>query len=306
MNLHQIRYFLAITETGSFTKGAERSNVSQPTLSAAIKKLEEELGAALFDRGRRRAELTPAGIRFHDRARTIVHEYNAAKADFREADPGHHVRLGALRGLGGVGLARLLADFAKAHGEVSLELLDGTRDELSAWLRRDRIDVAITELPDNAAAEDADAGRRSVPLFRERLHLAVAERHRLASRASVRLADLSGEPFILRRHCEIHNAARRQFSDRRIRPNIIYRTDQDAWTLALVAAGVGHAMMSPSHRTPGVSFIAIADLDVGRTVGLVWRAAEANPAIEALRAFAASHDWHTISAESDGLQSWAH
>ncbi len=302
MNFHQIRYVLAVAETGSFTKGAERCFVSQPTLSAGIKKLEDELGASLFDRGRR-ATLTPAGIRFHDRARIIAQEYDAAKAEFQRAEPQHRLRLGVLKSLGGGPLGRLLADFSAAHGDVILDLVDGTDEELAQGLRRDRIDAAIRALPSPAGGQEA-----AVPLFRDRLHLAVSSRHRLARRQSVRLAELKGEPFILRGHCEIHNQARRHFADQRLRPRIVYRSEQDSWTLSLVAAGLAHAVMSATFQAPGVTFVAFADLDISRTVGLAWRPDHDSEIIDRFRAFATSHDWlaHGPSDEAAARQAWAH
>ena len=81
MELRQIRYFLAVQETGTFTKAAERLFVTQPALSSGIKGLEEELGVKLFERGHKRATLTPEGIRFSARAQAIVGECRAAKEE---------------------------------------------------------------------------------------------------------------------------------------------------------------------------------------------------------------------------------
>src|SRR5688572_6491782 len=83
MNLTLIRYFMAVAETGSFTRGAERANVTQPTLSAGIKRLEESLGVSLFDRSRA-AQLTPAGARFLPRARLLLQEWTAARRELRQ------------------------------------------------------------------------------------------------------------------------------------------------------------------------------------------------------------------------------
>src|SRR5213075_2403303 len=82
--LYQLRYFLAVVETGSFTKAAQRSGVSQPTLSAGIQKLEQTLEAQLFDRGKRRVFLTSAGTRFLEHAKTIVGEAQRAMSELKE------------------------------------------------------------------------------------------------------------------------------------------------------------------------------------------------------------------------------
>ena len=81
MDLYQLRYFLAVAETHNFSRAAERAFVSQPTLSAGIKKLETELGTPLFHRGKRNTTLTETGARFLPRARSIIYECNAAKQE---------------------------------------------------------------------------------------------------------------------------------------------------------------------------------------------------------------------------------
>ena len=84
MDRYLLRYFLAIVETGNFSRAAARENVAQPTLSAGIAKLETQLGARLFDRTNRRVHLTEAGGRFLTHARRIEHEFNLAQAAVSE------------------------------------------------------------------------------------------------------------------------------------------------------------------------------------------------------------------------------
>src|SRR5689334_11115167 len=98
MDLHQVRYFLAIAQSGSFTAAAEVAFVTQPTLSSAIAKLEAELGVHLFERGTRGVRVTEAGQRFLPRAHAILKEMEIARADFRggEQKVSPRVRMGVL------------------------------------------------------------------------------------------------------------------------------------------------------------------------------------------------------------------
>jgi DNA-binding transcriptional LysR family regulator len=146
MNLTLIRYFMAVAETGSFTRGAERANVTQPTLSAGIKRLEESLGASLFERSRA-PQLTPAGARFLPRARLLLQEWTAARRELRhEGRPTKlRLRLGYIPGLPQRRLTALLGSFTAAHPDVALEILEAP----AATLTR-RLDLGSHRCGDHA------------------------------------------------------------------------------------------------------------------------------------------------------------
>lgn len=285
MDLYQIRYFLAIAQTGSFTKAAERLFVSQPSLSAGIKKLEQELGVRLFERGGRRATLTPAGKFFLEKATNILNEYQAT---LRELKQFHHqptLRLGILQAIRIASLAGLIRDFQTQHSHVAIELLDGTIEDLNQWLEDGEIDLAITVL------DNRKDSKISLALFHQRRLLAVPESHPFARRKTVRLAELDRQPYIDRIHCELCKETRQLFESKDIHPRIVYRADREEWTLALVAAGLGLAIMPEWSNTPAVVYIPIVDLSLQRTVGLVWRSRHESEAIDKFCTFAASHHW---------------
>lgn len=304
MNLHQIRYFLAVAETGGFTKAAERVLVSQPTLSAGIKKLERDLGVRLFERDRRRVALTAAGARFLDRARAIVAEVGAARAELMDDGDRTRLRLGALRTVPAATLARLVGDFAKAESGVRIEIRDGTEAELDAWLAGRRIDLALTVLGPGAE----DAAPQAMPLFRSRLRLALPGDHPLARGGRLRLERLAALPFVVRLHCEFLTESRRRFEAHKVRPHIVCRTDQDERALALAAAGVGGVLVPDRLQGPGLVLVPVVELDLGHTVGLRWRPDGETETVDAFRAFAASHDWRPRPAEQaiDRRLGWAH
>src|SRR5215470_17216142 len=113
MDRYLLRYFLAVAELGSFSKAAERTSVTQPTLSIGIAKLEEQLGARLFERTTRRVSLTPAGSRFLAHARTITQEYEAALREVAEAPQLKRVRAGVLSTIPARDLERVVAAHAR-------------------------------------------------------------------------------------------------------------------------------------------------------------------------------------------------
>ncbi len=301
MDLYQIRYFLAVVETRNFTRAAERVHVTQPTLSAGIRKLEQDLGTPLFERGRR-ATLTAAGSRFLDRARVIMSECNLARAELGHNVAERRLRLGTLRALPVAHLATLLADFRKSHADVAVELVDTTPEKLLAWLEQGRIELALTTL------EGSDKGGvESLALYREKLMLMAATDHVLARKPTLALADLHRQPFLLRRHCPYLTDLIRLFDAHGVRTRIVQRCDQDDWVLSLVAAGFGVALMPDSFRVPGVVALPVNGIAMGRTIGLCWRDCPDDSPAGLFRSFAASHDWRSRAPESQISQrlNWA-
>jgi len=282
MNLTLIRYFMAVAETGSFTRGAERANVTQPTLSAGIKRLEESLGASLFERSRA-PQLTPAGARFLPRARLLLQEWTAARRELRqEGRPTKlRLRLGYIPGLPQRRLTALLGSFTAAHPDVALEILEAPATTLTRRLDLGRIDAAIMPLQDDGAG---------LTLFRQRYLLAVPPKHPLARRNSARIADLQDQPFVIRPQAEIMPAAEKLFDGLNVRPRIIGRAESDAALLALVEAGIGVALLPHWLANDAVATLTLPELRDMHRVGLLWRD-ETHAALAQLRDFAAGHDW---------------
>ncbi|WP_300300872.1 LysR family transcriptional regulator [Ferrovibrio sp.] len=284
MNLTLIRYFMAVAETGSFTRGAERANVTQPTLSAGIKRLEESLGASLFDRSRA-AQLTPAGARFLPRARLLLQEWTAARRELRqEGKPARQrLRLGYVSGLPQPRLTALLGSFAAAHPDTALEILEAPASTLGRRLDLGRIDAAILPLP-----EDKD--EQALNLFRQRYLLAVPPQHPLAHRSTARISDLQDQPFVIRPQAEIMPAAEKLFATLNVRPRIIGRAESDHGLLALVGAGIGIAILPHWLADETVATLTLPELRESHRIGMVWRKG-GEAVTQPFRDFAAGHDW---------------
>jgi DNA-binding transcriptional LysR family regulator len=291
MNLTLIRYFMAVAETGSFTRGAERANVTQPTLSAGIKRLEESLGASLFERSRT-PQLTPAGARFLPRARLLLQEWTAARRELRQdGKPVNlRLRLGYIPGLPQARLTALLGSFVGAHPDVAIEILEAPAATLARRLDLGRIDAALLPLGD-------DGDDRSLVLFRQRYLLVVPSKHPLARRSSARIADLQDQPFVIRPQAEIMPAAEKLFDGLNVRPRIIGRAESDAALLALVEAGIGIAVLPHWLESDSVATLTLPELRDTHRIGLRWRD-DGNAALQQFRDFAAGHDWDASSQRS--------
>ena len=264
MDRYLLRYFLAVAELGSFSKAAARSSVTQPTLSVGIAKLEEELGARLFERTTRRVSLTPAGSKFLQHARRITQEYEAALREVSEAPQMKRVRAGVLSTIPARDLERVVAHHAENSGGEALEILDSTERDIANRLSDGRLDVAITIL---RAGLESFAQEE---LRNEAYVLFVAANHKLSGMESVEGGELSGETMIVRRQCEGLPEISRYFTNRDVRPSFSLRTLSDDRAMSMVAAGLGVTVAPASFKRPGLAAVKLAGFELSRDVGLVF------------------------------------
>ncbi len=260
MELYLLRYFLSLVETGSFTKAAQACLITQPTLSAGIKRLEEQLGVDLFVRSNKRVFLTTAGTRFLPRAKAILHEVNMAAAEIGQVEAAHVLRLGVLQTLPAALVSGLLKAFAGRHPGLRFDLFDGTEQELLNRLDERGVDYALSL---QRVADDT-----SLPLFEEGYRLALSRDHPLASEREIRGEDLANDNMIVRSRCEVLSETSRHFTDRNVRPPLVYRTAQDERALAMVGAGIGITVMPDSYDALDVVRIPLNGFTARRTVAL--------------------------------------
>ena len=266
MELHQLRYFCAVAETGSFSRAAEHSHVSQPSLSQQILKLEAELGARLFDRLGRSVRLTEVGKTFLPRARAVLRELEAARGDVVESKDSisGQVAVGAIPTVAPYFLPPVLASFSKRFSESAVTVIEEITPVLLERLRAGSIDIAILALPVRGHEFDA------LPLLTEPLFAALSKKHTLARRTAIALRDLRKEPFLLLRdgHCFRENAL--AACDRaRVSPQVVFESGQFSSLLGLVGAGMGVSLvpeMAVDRRSP-VRFVRISDPRATRTIG---------------------------------------
>lgn len=278
MDLHHVRYFVAIAQSGSFTAAAEVAFVTQPTLSSAIAKLEAELGVSLFERSARGVRLTDAGQRFLPRARAILKEMEIARAAFKggEKKVSPRVRVGLLISLPMKRIAPVLRALARIEPNVRWSYVEGGVEELRLQRDGGKLDFLITNL------SEGRRHYRQLALFSDTLRLAVASRASLARTRRVSLQALEGQPLIVRTHCEHLQHASRILDRDSVKPMVIHRTRYDDRALALVAGGLGACFIPDSFSMPGVKMLEVNRVDLPRTVGIEWQSEAIDPLVPAL------------------------
>lgn len=262
MELKQVRYFLAVADAGSFSAGARRAFVTQPTLSVAIAALEAELGAKLFERRARGVVVTAEGERVLEHARAILRETEALKASGREAVPGKPLKLGLLPTLPPPFVAQTLSQLRALEPSRPWHMEDASIGVLHQRLTAGRYDAILTSLG------RPEAGKRQVELMRDVQAVAVAKSER--PRGRVMPTFLHGRPLIVRVHCEMLQAASRVLDVWHVQPHVVARTDSDARALAMVAAGIGACLLPDSFQHDGVAFVRPEGPVLGRRLGLEW------------------------------------
>jgi DNA-binding transcriptional LysR family regulator len=300
VELRQLRYFVAVAEELHFTRAAERLGISQPPLSQQIQKLEAELGVELFARTRRRVALTEPGRVLLEGARRTLAEAELALRDIRRAARGE---VGTLT-LGAVGsawyalLPPLLRGYRERYPDVELvlrqlstaqqveRLLSGTLD---AGLLRPPIDVRTPRGHPAAANEPSIA---TETIVREPLLAALPENHRLASRESIDLAELAGEPFIIfpRRYGpggydQIMALCRAAG----FTPTIAQEAIEMHHITGLVAAGLGVALITASGRAlrpAAIAYRPLAGITATWDLALAWRSDDRTPVLARFLDFA--------------------
>jgi len=194
ITLRRMEQFIAVAEELHFHRAAERLNMSQPPLTSAIQKLEEDLGVALIERGNRVVRLTPAGEKFVSEARKTLRQAEKTLVSTVDVAEG---RTGLLR-LGYVGsalygrLPDIIREFRASHPKVRLELREATTAAQIAALRDGMLDIGVL-IPPLEKADDIE----QVKFDSDRLCIAIPKDHPFSNRSDLTLADLAGESFIL-------------------------------------------------------------------------------------------------------------
>ena len=195
MEFHQLRYFVAVADQRHFTKAARGLRVAQPSVSRAIRVLEEELGTSLFHRMKGNVALTPAGETLLPWARRVLADVDGATEEVRELADLRRGRLavGATPSLTITLLPPALAKFHAAFPGIDLVVHEAGSRDLVAELEQGALDVALVIMP----LRHADESLETAPLLREELVVAVPHDHPLASRKTVPIAELRGVPLVM-------------------------------------------------------------------------------------------------------------
>lgn len=289
MNLRDLKYIIAVAETHHFGQAAKRCFVSQPTLSGQIKKLEEELGVAIFERSNRSVEITPVGEAILTHARQMMEQADVIQqlAQAHQDPLAGPLRIGAIPTLSPYLMPLILMPLKKRHPQMKLVLSEELTDTLLQRLHNHEIDAALLATPE----EEQD--RESLPLFDEPFWIAYPRDHPFYTRDKITLRDLDKENLLLlaEGHCLAKQAMDVcHIQERQAQGEMAdLRASSLETLIQLVGAGFGTtlvpALAMGASWTTGSGVVAqrLAIADASRRISLVFR--HSFPRRAALQAF---------------------
>ncbi len=273
MNLRDLQYLVALAETRHFGRAAERCHVSQPTLSAQLRKLEEFLGVVLIERRPRRVGLTPAGEAVVERARRMLCDAEDIRALARASqDPlSGQLKLGLIPTLGPYLLPRVAPRITRALPKLQLMLHEYQTAPLVDRVVQGELDVAILALP----ADTKGLVTRS--LFAEAFLVAMPEHHRLTARKRLKIGDLAGEKLLLLEegHCLRDQAL--EVCTKAGTEEQSFRATSLETLRQMVAAGLGITLLprlaaeGPFASARGLTVRPFSPPAPSRVIGAAWR-----------------------------------
>jgi len=290
METHQVRYFLAVARTLNFTKAAEECNVTQPSLTRAIKKLEDELGGPLFHRERANTHLTELGRAMLPH---IEQSYLAAQSARALAEAFKRGDIAPLRlGLSNAVSSRLFTEVLNGvrSGVPNFELAveGGSETQVREAMLKGDADLVVL-------AEDGTMPERmrAWPLFDEHFRLIIAASHPLAVKTTLMLSDLDGVDIIDRSNCSGCERLRQLCAASGVMPRFRHRVDSIEQLINLVREGFGIGFMPRSDRlAEGIVGRSIERVEIDRKVSLATVAGRPfSAATDAFVKLARSRDW---------------
>lgn len=284
-----LRQFIAVAETLHFNRAAQRLHMAQPPLSQAIRRLEAEIGTALFERNNRSVALTPAGTAFLETARRILDGLEDGVARTRRVAQGMdgHLTMTFINIAPYAPLLRALRDFRAASPAVAFTLREATTREQVEALESGAADIGFLRAPGASAP-----GLRFQALLREPVCVALPTSHPLAARASIELASLRDQPFVASARAlgqGFHDQLVQLCQAAGFQPAVAQEARQLQTLIALVAAGFGIALLPGSLAGQRGEDVVFRRIEVDAPVGLThldllmaWNPGRASPARDRL------------------------
>jgi LysR family transcriptional regulator, hydrogen peroxide-inducible genes activator len=273
MTLNELRYIVAVAQERNFRRAAEKSYISQPALSLAIQKLEEELGVQIFERGKNEVSVTPLGVQLIEQAQRVLEE----AGHIREiANQGNDQLTGALRvgiiySVGPYLLPDLVPALKKLAPGMPLEIEENITANLDTLLRNGKLDAIIIALP------FGDGSILTQPLYDEEFEVVVSNDHHWAKRRSVKAQELSGEKVLLldSGHCFSNQVAEACPELNRKGAEIQQGTSLET-IRNMVASGLGITVLPASansarYRSKLLKVIPFTQPVPSRRIALAWR-----------------------------------
>ncbi|MBI3222886.1 MAG: LysR family transcriptional regulator [Nitrosomonadales bacterium] len=273
MTLNELRYIVAVAQELNFRRAAEKSFISQPALSLAIQKLEEELGIRIFERGKNEVSITPVGAEVVEQAQRALEEIGRIRDIARQGKDqlASTLRLGIIYSVGPYLLPDLVAGLKKLAPQMVLEIEENITANLEVLLRNGKLDVIIVALP------FGDASVITRPLYDEPFEVVVGKDHHWAGRTSIKAQELGGEKVLLldSGHCFSNQVAEACPELKRKGAEIQQGTSLET-IRNMVASGLGVTVMPASansarYRNRLLAVVPFAKPVPSRRIALAWR-----------------------------------
>ena len=267
MDLAVLRLFQQVAGGATVTGTAARARLTQPALSRALRRVEHEVGAQLFQRAGRTLRLTPAGHAFKTHVDALLDRYDQGVREIRElVDPdAGTVPLAFLHTLGTWLVPKVISAFREQHPRALFELRQHGEEGLVAELLDGTADLVLTS---------GDPGLPAISwqrLLVEPLHLTVPPGHRLAGRKTARLADAAGETFIvLRPGYGLRATTEDLCAAAGFTPKIGFEGEEVETLRGLVTAGLGVALLPPPQASSTAPHLRVTDVPAERDIGVAW------------------------------------
>ncbi len=240
MHLHQLKYFVAIVETGSMTKAAERCFISQPSISQQMRKLEDGIGKKLFSRIKGKLVLTDAGQVVYEQATKILADVEGIKLRVSDVTDinGGLVSVGILPTLAPFMLPSILTELSIRYPNATVTVREEVSEGIIAAARRGELDILIEVMPFDEAALTVER------LFLDDFYVAVHKDHKLAEFDEISIDTLDGMPFILLQdiHCLARQIEQYCFNER-FMPKVLFQASQISTVKQLIALQYGISIL---------------------------------------------------------------
>ena len=290
MELRQIRYFLTLAETLNFTEASELIGITQPALSKAVQRMEEEFGGPLIYRDGKNTRLTDLGKSIRKEMQRISESEERAKiVAYRHLNEGYaEIKVGIANSLGPEKFTNFLMEFKKKNPNVKMTLHPVSQENAYDLILSGALDCCFC----------ASMGRenhkiKATSLFTERLMIAVSSEHSLARQELITWDDLTEEPYFDRVNCEFRVSFCELLEARGLDLNIAMQSDREDWIQHFVAGGHGICSL-PEHSivAPNIVLKPVNDIDLSREIYFVSVFGSANSnAFRKLDKFSETHSW---------------
>jgi DNA-binding transcriptional LysR family regulator len=295
MEMHQVRYFLAVARALNFTRAAEECHVAQPSLTRAIRQLEGELGGDLFRRERPQAQLTELGQRMLPLLKQCYESALSARSLASAIKKGQvgSLRMAVSHTIDPSLVTPHVVELGKLFEGLELKILRGTGSEVLEYLKQGEVELGL-------AAQLGEEWERldRWPLFTEEFQLFVNSMHVLAERPSVAIDDLRAERLMIRSYCETTPGLLEALRGREFDVTRFHEVSADGDLLSLLEAGVGVALVPRSTQSPAsVVRIAVEGVELTRTIYLYGVAGRQRTAVAAaMMKMLRAYDWTGYAA----------